>query len=65
VFCQRCGAAMPAPVALESPTPSAVMRAMGPFDEMLARLQAATRGEFEIVRELGRGRFCTRTPAAT
>ena len=47
-FCGSCGTTLPVGTQIKSPVPS-------PWDAVLRRLQAATVGEFEIKRELGRG----------
>ena len=55
-FCPRCGAsvaATPAPTAASSSQPGTVEE--NPWALVVNRLRAATAGEFEILRELGRG----------
>ncbi len=52
-FCQSCGAPAPASTAVSNPTGGRT--SYSPWDQVLERLRAATLGEFEIRRELGRG----------
>ena len=53
-FCVRCGASLSGPVGSGAAAPDADAPFSAP-DEMLAELQAATMGEYEVLGELGRG----------
>src|SRR5690348_10991784 len=56
-FCPRCGTGVIARTGLDAGTsqPGAVGEEPNPWIQVAGRLRAATAGEFDILRELGRG----------